>query len=107
MNLEAAHVAKVVRGKAELTKETTTALGLLTSDAIEEQWKKSKIKLDEYENVTRKKGKVVKYDGARPLHFDPIAAQTPSHFPANIFYRMQTYCMGCRHLTYLMDAHYW
>ena len=107
MDLEAAHVAKVVRGKAELTKETTTALGLLTSDAIEEQWKKSKIKLDEYENVTRKKGKVVKYDGARPLHFDPIAAQTPSHFPANIFYRMQTYCMGCRHLTYLMDAHYW
>ena len=107
LTLDPEHVTKAVRGKAELNKATTDALGLLTSYAIEEQWRKSKCDLDEYGGVTRKKGRVVKYDGARPLYFDPAAAMTPGYFPVNIFFRMQTYCMGCRHLTYLMDAHYW
>ena len=40
------------------------------------------------------------------LYFNPADAMTPGYFPVNIFYRMQTYCMGCRHLTNLLDAHY-
>ena len=107
MDLDTDHVAKIVRGTAGLDKATTDVLGLLTSDAIKEQWVKSKCSLDDYENATRKKNRVVKYAGARPLYFEPAVAMTPGYIPVNIFYRMQTYCIRCRHLTYLLDMHYW
>ena len=47
------------------------------------------------------------YNGARPIVFDEENARKSKYLVVNIYYNNCTYCIACRHKTYLHDQHPW
>lgn len=94
--------------KSTLIPETfRRSLSLLTWDANAIVWTETETDLQTYlGRVTAPRGDLV-YTGPKPLPFNPDQARNPKFMVPNILYYYDTYCIACRHPTYLYDKHPW
>ena len=96
-----------MRNKTELPEIFEKSLQLTTWEQVQAAWARTTYSLDEYMGVQVAKDGTRKYNGARPLVFMEKAARTAKYFVVNIHYNHHTYCIACRHKTYLHDRHPW
>ena len=100
-------VRKHMRNKTPMPSVFEHSLNMGTWKQVKAAWSKVEQSLDKYmgSNVDQEGNRT--YTGARPLVFMEGAARKAKYFVVNIYYNNITWCVACRHKTYLHDQHPW
>ena len=96
-----------MRNKTPMPPVFVNSLNLLTWAQVQTAWSNVTYNIDDYMGASTAPDGTPIYNGARPIVFNEEDARRSKYLVVNIYYNNCTYCIACRHKTYLHDQHPW